>query len=79
MNEMTLMNWFDAIFRSSGLLATIKLCTLVTPITLALFGGHSRLPPDSVKEAPVRKSRGHYDYGSDSDEYLNGSSYSDGN
>ena len=56
-------------FRSSGLLATIKLCTLVTPIALALFGGHSRLPLDAIKEAPIKKSRGRFpNYDSDSDD-----------
>lgn len=59
------------LFRSSGPLATIKVCTLVTPIALALFGGHSRLPSDSVKESPAKKSKGYcLNYDSDSDDCV---------
>ena len=31
-------------------LACVRTCTLVTPVTVAMFGGPTKLPPDALKD-----------------------------
>jgi len=55
--------------RYGGISASVRCCTLVSPITLAIFGGHCRLPQNSVVDCH-NGGLGAADDDDDDDDYL---------
>ena len=56
--------------RYGGISASVRCCTLVSPITLAIFGGHCRLPQNSVVDCHNGRPGNADDDDDDDDDYL---------
>lgn len=56
--------------RYGGLLASLRCVTLVTPVVLAIFGGHCRLAESSIKDDPTSSDSEDDDDDDDDDDDL---------
>lgn len=59
---------FPRHFRYGGLVASLRCVTLVTPVVLAVFGGHCRLAEDCIKDGPVVSGKADEDDNIDDDD-----------